>query len=146
MPIRATGPRSSGSPIVCLLVWYPVLRTRVQTRGISLNWRIVAGGLAVTLLSILLMDFSVSELLVHSEFEAARWQGRVLLHHPGERNEEFLLLFSVRLYAHRCDQAVARDRGQLGSLGGKHSIFFQSVETSFETSVPHPSEDSMRHF
>ena len=104
--------------IVCLLVWYPVLRTAFR-RGISLNWRIVAGGLAVTLLSILLMDFPY-RLLVHSEFEAARWQGESC-YIIGERNEEFLL-FCPSVPPPR-NQTVAKTADGLERLGGKHNIF-----------------------
>jgi tRNA A-37 threonylcarbamoyl transferase component Bud32 len=104
--------------IVCLLVWYPVLRTAFR-RGISLNWRIVAGGLAVTLLSILLMDFPY-RLLVHSEFEAARWQGKSC-YIIGERNEEFLL-FCPSVPPPR-NQTVAKTADGLERQGGKHNIF-----------------------
>jgi hypothetical protein len=104
--------------IVCVLVWYPVVRTAFR-RGITLNRGVVAGGLAVTLLSILLMD-SPYRLLVHSEFEPARWRGESC-YIIGERNEEFLL-FCPSAPPPR-NQTVAKTADGLERQGGRHNIF-----------------------
>jgi Protein kinase domain len=104
--------------IACLLVWYPVLRTAFR-RGIALNRGVLAGGLAVTLLSILLMAFPY-RLLVQSEFEAARWQGESC-YVIGERGEEFLL-FCPSVQPPR-NRTVRKTAEGLQREGGKRNIF-----------------------
>jgi len=104
--------------IACVFLWYPVLRRALRT-GKPFNRGAVAGGLAVTLLSLLLLDFPY-RLLVHSEFEAALWRG-ASCYIIGERGEEFLL-FCPQLQPPR-NRAVLKSSADLVRAGGKQNIF-----------------------
>jgi hypothetical protein len=104
--------------IACLFLWYPVWRRALRT-GESLNRGLIAGGLAVTLLSVLLLDFPY-RLLVHSEFEAARWRGESC-YIIGERGDQFLL-FCPQLQPPR-NRAVSRTAAELERAGAKQNIF-----------------------
>jgi serine/threonine-protein kinase len=104
--------------IACAFLWYPVLR-RAHQSGEPLNRGVIAGGIAVTVLSALLLDFPY-RLLVHSEFEAARWRENSC-YIIGERADQFLL-FCPDLPPPR-NRAVAKADRQLERAGGKQNIF-----------------------
>jgi len=104
--------------IACVFSWYPVLKRALRT-GEPLNRGVVAAGLAVTLLSLLLLDFPY-RLLVHSEFEAARWRG-ANCYLIGERGDDFLL-FCPEGQSPR-NRTVSKNSADLERAGGKQNIF-----------------------
>jgi hypothetical protein len=99
-------------------LWYPVLMGAAR-RGEPLNRGILAGGVAVMVLSALLLDFPY-RLLVHSEFEPARWRGENC-YIIGERGAD-LLLFCPELPPPR-NRVVSRSSTELERTGGKQNIF-----------------------
>ena len=61
--------------IACLVLWYPVVSLAFRKRQ-PLNHSVIAGGAAVLLLSLLLLDFPY-RLLSHAiDFEQVTWQGQ----------------------------------------------------------------------
>jgi hypothetical protein len=110
--------------IGCAFLWYLVLN-RAARRGETVNRGVLAGGIAVTLLSALLLDFPY-RLMVHSEFEAARWRGSTC-YMIGERDSD-VLLFCPALEPPR-NRTVPRASPELEPTGdGIHNIF-SSLQT-----------------
>jgi serine/threonine-protein kinase len=87
--------------LVCLALWYLPLRLAAR-KGEPINRSILAGGLAIFVLSLLLLDFPYRLIVAHQrDFEAAVWEGDSCFI-LGER-QAHLLLFCP-------DAAVPRNR------------------------------------
>jgi hypothetical protein len=107
--------------IVCLMVWYPPLRLAVKRRE-PVNRGLLAGGTAVVILSILMLDFPYRMLWHNSVFEAAQWRG-ARCYIIGERGDD-VLLFCPRLDPPR-NRIVSNRAKELERLGVKESLFTQ---------------------
>lgn len=110
----------TGVIIGCLALWYPAIWL-ARRKGESINPAILAGGVAVLLLSLLLLDFPY-RLVVKGkrEFEAVKWSGDscfVL----GER-QAHLLLFCPEAGTPR-NRIVRNDDPNLERLGFVKDIF-----------------------
>ena len=76
--------------LICLGLWYPALRLAARKRE-PINRGILAGGVAVLVLSVLLLDFPYRLLVTHlRDFESATWEGESCFI-LGERQAHLLL-------------------------------------------------------
>jgi hypothetical protein len=107
--------------ILCLLAWYPPLRLSKKRRE-PVNRGLLAGGAAILLLSILLLDFPYRLLWHNHVFEAAQWRG-ARCYIIGERGEE-ALLFCPRIDLPR-NRIVNSHTKDLERLGVKEKLFTQ---------------------
>jgi serine/threonine-protein kinase len=108
----------------CLLLWYPVVRLAVR-KGESINRSILAGGVAVLVLSLLLLDFPYRMILRgKKDFEAVRWSGDSC-YILGER-QAHLLLFCPDAETPR-NRIVRNDDPNLQRLGIVQDIFTNVV-------------------
>jgi hypothetical protein len=72
-----------------VIIWYQVARAVMRTRR-SLDWGLLAGGVATTLLSVAVLNLPW-RVFYASNFEAVRWNG-VNCYVIGERPDDVLLL------------------------------------------------------
>jgi hypothetical protein len=104
--------------IVCVVLWYPAVRLAAM-KGERLSKGIVAGGVAVVLLALALLDFPY-RLLYHSDFEAATWQDATCFV-LGEGSDD-LLLFCPEFQVPR-SRTVKKGAPGLVRRGFKENIF-----------------------
>jgi serine/threonine-protein kinase len=110
----------TGLVIACLALWYPAIWLAVR-KGESINRGILAGGVAVLVLSLLLLDFPYRLLVGHKrDFEAVRWSGDAC-YILGER-QSHLLLFCPEAPRPR-NRIVRNDDPNLQRLGIVQDIF-----------------------
>ena len=100
------------------MLWYSPVKLAIR-RGESLIRAVFAGGAAVLILSLLLLDLPY-RVIYRGEFEAATWQG----HHCyvlGEGADDFLL-FCPQISAPR-NRRVSKRATDLERAGVKEHIF-----------------------
>jgi hypothetical protein len=107
--------------IVCIVAWYPAFRLAARS-GERLNRGILAGGAAIVMLSLLLLDFPYRMLSQNNLFEVAQWRGE-RCYILGERDDD-LLVFCPALDPPR-NRIVSRGATDLQRLGVTESIFAQ---------------------
>jgi hypothetical protein len=107
--------------IICLMAWYPPLRLAAKRRQ-PLNRGLLAGGGAVVLLALMLLDFPYRMLWFNDTFEVARWQG-ARCYILGERDDD-VLLFCPLVELPR-NRVVSRRSKELQRLGTQENIFTQ---------------------
>jgi hypothetical protein len=107
--------------IICVMVWYLPLRLAAQRRE-PLNRGLLAGGGAVLLLAILLLDFPYRMLWQSHRFEVALWQG-ARCYILGERADD-VLLFCPLVELPR-NRVVSRRAKELQRLGMQENMFKQ---------------------
>jgi hypothetical protein len=107
--------------ILCLIAWYPALRLAAKRRE-PLNRGLLAGGVAVVLLSVLLLDFPYRMLRPTADFEVAQWRGARCYVLGGRRDD--VLLFCPRLEPPR-NRVVSSRAEDLKRLGVNELIFTQ---------------------
>jgi hypothetical protein len=107
--------------IICLMAWYAPLRLAAKRRE-ALNGGLLAGGAAVVLLAVLLMDFPYRMLSHNDIFEVAQWHG-ARCYILGERRDE-VLLFCPTLAAPR-NRVVSSRAKEIERLGIKENTFSQ---------------------
>jgi len=106
--------------LICLGLWYPALRLAARKRE-PINRGILAGGVAVLVLSLLLLDFPYRLLVTHQrDFESATWQGESCFI-LGER-QAHLLLFCPNAAVPR-NRIVRADDPNLKRSGILEDIF-----------------------
>jgi serine/threonine protein kinase len=104
--------------IASCMLWYPAVKLAVR-RGESVIRPVFAGGVAILILSLLLLDFPW-RFIYRREFEVATWQG----HHCyviGERADDFLL-FCPQISVPR-NRRVSKRATDLELAGVKENIF-----------------------
>jgi tRNA A-37 threonylcarbamoyl transferase component Bud32 len=104
--------------IACVALWYPAL-SAARRRGERLHRGLVAGGVAVTALSVLFLNFPY-RLLTQSQFEAATWRGNAC-YILGTRGEDWLL-FCPELDPPR-NKIVSRLSSEVQHAGAIEKIF-----------------------
>ena len=104
--------------IACVALWYPVV-TAARRRGERLHRGMVAGGVAVTALSVLFLNFPY-RLLTQSHFEAATWRGNAC-YILGARGDDWLL-FCPDLDPPR-NKIVSRSSDEVQHAGAIEKIF-----------------------
>lgn len=107
--------------IVCIIAWYPAFRLASRA-GQRLNRGIVAGGAAIVMLSILLLDFPYRMLSQNNLFEVAEWNG-ARCYVLGERGDD-ALVFCPGLEPPR-NRIVSSTARELHHLGVTESLFAQ---------------------
>ena len=106
--------------IVCLCLWYPAVWLSVR-KGEPINRIILAGGAAVILLSVLLLDFPYRLIVGHKrDFQAVKWSGESCFM-LGER-QGHMLLFCPEAPPPR-NRIVRADDPNLEKLGFVQDIF-----------------------
>ena len=104
--------------IASCMLWYPAVKLAIR-KGESLIRAVFAGGAAVLVLSLLLLDFPY-RFIYRREFEAATWQGH-RCYVLGERADDFLL-FCPQLPSPR-NRRVSQRATDLQRAGVKENIF-----------------------
>jgi serine/threonine protein kinase len=103
--------------ILSVMAWYPVTRL-AAIRGERLSRGMVAGGAAVVLLGLVLLDLPY-RMLYHNQFDAVTWNG-VYCYNIGERQDD-LLLFCPDLQPPR--NRIVSKQTNLTPTGVTESIF-----------------------
>ena len=104
--------------IGCLALWYPVWKV-ARRKDERLNSGLVAGGLAVTILSVLFLNFPY-RLLWHTQFEAVNWNGD-RCYVLGSRDDADLLFCPNSLPPR--NKIVKRDSADVVRTGTVEKIF-----------------------
>ena len=108
----------SAIAIGSVIAWWQVARTVTRT-GRSLSWGILAGGIAIALLSLVFLDFPY-RLIYHADFDRARWNGADC-YIIGDRGDD-LLVFCPELQPPR-NRIVTNGAGSVERVGVRESIF-----------------------
>jgi hypothetical protein len=118
--------------ILSVLAWYPVARLAAFRRE-QLNRGMLAGGAAVVLLGLALLDFPY-RMLLHNQFPAVTWN-RDYCYITGERRDD-LLLFCPGLQPPR--NRIVNRRTTLTPTGVTESIFTRFSKLSNPLGTPGP--------
>jgi hypothetical protein len=110
----------TGVTVACLALWYPAIWLAARKRE-SMNRLVLAGGVAVLVLSLMLLNFPYRLLVGHyRDFEAATWSGDSCFI-LGER-QAHLLLFCPEAATPR-NRIVRNDDPNLQRIGVFQDIF-----------------------
>jgi hypothetical protein len=112
--------------VISTLAWYLTLRMASRKRA-SLHWGVLAGGAAVLVLALVVLDFPFRLINRWNQFDAVRWQGNDC-YMLGERGEDALLFCPTLQPSRR--RIVRKDDKSLERTGVRENVFTRFAENA----------------